>query len=326
MPWTRRATLLAAAAGPFGASQRSRAATAGDWPNRTIRLIVPYSPGGGTDVFSRLLSEGLHGVLGQTLVIENRVGGNGVVGSQQVSRADPDGSILAVVTNTHTMNRYAMAAVPFDAVNDFTPITLLSRFPMVLAVSAAAPYRDLAGLIAYGKANPGRLTFGSSEAATSFAGNEFARQAGLRMEEIAYRGGGPLMNDVAAGNLPVGWTSILSAGPYFNSDRVRILAVTTKARSTLLPDVVSISEAGLPDYEFAGWYGMLGPVGLPAGIAEKMHAAIVQAMALPQYRKRFTDLGADLKTLGPPDFATYLRQEDSRWAEASKARLIKPLQ
>jgi tripartite-type tricarboxylate transporter receptor subunit TctC len=325
MAWSRRATLLAAAAAPLTMPRLSRAAP-GDWPSRTIRVVVPYSPGGGTDVFTRLLIEGLHGALGHALVVDNRIGGNGVVGSQQVSRADPDGSIFAVVTNTHTMNRYAMASVPFDAVTDFTPVTLLSRFPMVLAVSAAAPYKDLPGLIAYGKANPGRLSFGSSEAATSYAGNEFARLASVRMEEIAYRGGAPLMNDVAAGNLPVGWTSILSAGPYFNNDRVRILAVTTKARSALLPDIPSVSEAGLPDYEFAGWYGMLGPIGLPSEIAEKMHAAILKSMAMPQYRKRFTELGADLGTLGPRDFAVHLREEDSRWAEASKAGLIKPLQ
>ncbi|MFC3124479.1 Bug family tripartite tricarboxylate transporter substrate binding protein [Pseudoroseomonas globiformis] len=321
-----RRTALMAGIGLAAPLAAPRVVRAQPWPGRAIRVTVPYSPGGGTDVFTRVLAEGLHGVLGQSLIIENRIGANGVVGSQAVSRAEPDGYNLAVVTNTHTMNRYAMPSVPFDAVADFTPITLLSRFPMVLAVSGTTGVRDLPGLIAYGKANPGRLSFGSSEAATSYAGNEFARQAGLKMEEIAYRGGAPLMNDVVAGNLPVGWTSILSAGPYFTNERVRILAVTTRDRSALLPDVPSVREAGLPDYEFAGWYGMLGPAGLSPQIAETMNAAIVKAMAIPQYETRFRELGADMKTLGPRDFAAHLRAENSRWNEAAKAGLIKPLQ
>ncbi|EHM02137.1 hypothetical protein HMPREF9946_01437 [Acetobacteraceae bacterium AT-5844] len=323
MTFRRRGILLGGLSLPFV----SRAATAqASWPSRTVHLTVPYSPGGGTDVFARLMAEGLRSVTGQTMVIENRAGGNGVIGSQQVSRSDPDGNSLAVVTSTHTMNKYLMQSVPFDAVNDFTPISLLSSFPMVIATSVNAPFKDVAGLIAYAKAHPGEVNFGTSDGATSFTGNEFSRLADIKMEEVAYRGGSPLMNDIVAGNLPLGWTSILSAGPYFQNDRIRILAVTSAERSPLQPGIPTAAESGLPAYAFSGWYGMLGPVGMKAEMAEAIHAANLKAAALPQYRNRFIELGADLRMLGPKDFAAHLRQEDTRWAEASKAGLIKPLQ
>ncbi|MCG7362267.1 tripartite tricarboxylate transporter substrate binding protein [Roseomonas sp. ACRSG] len=323
MSFHRRDLLLGGLALPFIARAASAQAS---WPTRTVHVTVPYSPGGGTDVFARLLAEGLRNAVGQSLVIENRVGGNGVIGSQQVSRAEGDGYSLLVVTNTHTMNKYAMQSVPFDPVTDFTPISLLSSFPMVIAASASAPFKDVAGLIAHAKAHPGEVSFGSSEASTSYGGNEFARLAGIKMEEVAYRGGAPLMNDIVAGNLPLGWTSILSAGPYFKNDRVRILAVTSASRSPLQPQIPTVVEAGLPGYDFAGWYGMLGPVGMKPETAEAIHAANLKAAALPQYRDRFIELGADLRMLGPKDFAAHLRQEDGRWAEASKTGLIKPLQ
>ena len=322
MPSTRRGLMLAVLATPALASK----ARAQSWPSRTIHVTVPYSPGGGTDVFARLLGEGLRDAVGQSLVIENRVGGNGVIGSQQVSRAEGDGYQLAVVTNTHTMNKYAMQSVPFDPVTDFRPISLLSSYPLVIAASASAPFRDVRGLIEYARANPGKVSFGSSEASTSYGGNEFARLAGVKFEEIAYRGGAPLMNDIVAGNLPVGWTSILSAGPYLKNDRVRILAVTSAQRSALAPEIPTVPEAGLDGYQYAGWYGMLGPASMKPETAEAIHAANIKAIAQPAIRARFTELGADLNMLGPKEFADYLQQEDNRWAEASKAGLIKPLQ
>lgn len=319
----RRAVLLGGLGLPF----ISRAASAQPaWPSRNVHITVPYSPGGGTDVFARLLGEGLRSVTSQTMVIENRAGGNGVIGSQQVARAEPNGLSLAVVTSTHTMNKYLMPSVPFDAIKDFTPVSLLSSFPYVIAASADAPFKDIASLIAYAKANPGKVSFGTSDGTNSFTSNEFARMAGIEMEEVAYRGGSPLMNDIIAGNLPLGWTSILTAASYFNNDRVRFLAVTSAERSPMQPSIPTASESGLPNYEFSGWYGMLAPAGMNPDIAEAIHAANVKAAALPQYRNRFVELGADLKMLGPKDFSDLMQREDVRWAEAAKAGLIKQLQ
>ncbi|KAA2214936.1 Bug family tripartite tricarboxylate transporter substrate binding protein [Teichococcus oryzae] len=323
MTFCRRGMLLGGLALPF----ISRAASAqAAWPARNVHITVPYSPGGGTDVFARLLAEGLRSVTGQTMVIENRAGGNGVIGSQQVARAEPDGLNLAVVTSTHTMNKYLMPSVPFDALKDFTAVSLLSSFPYVIAAPADAPYKDIASLIAYAKANPGKLSFGTSDGTNSFTSNEFARMADIQMEEVAYRGGSPLMNDIVAGNLPLGWTSILTAASYFDNARVRFLAVTSAERSPMQPNIPTAAESGLPGYDFAGWYGMLAPAGMKPEIADAIHEANVKASTMPQYRSRFIELGADLRMLGPKDFAERMQQEDRRWAEAAKAGLIKQLQ
>jgi tripartite-type tricarboxylate transporter receptor subunit TctC len=296
------------------------------WPSRPIRVVVPYSPGGGADVFARVLAEGLRQSLGQPVVIENRAGANGVVGSQQVTSAAGDGYTLAVLTGTHIINRYAMGTLPFDPVKDFIPVAKLCQYPYVLASSAAAPFQDVQQLIAYARANPKAVGFGSSEAATSFAGNEFARRAGVQMEEVAYRGGAPLMNDIVAGILPTGWTSTLSVGPYTTNDRIRVLAVSTTKRSPVLPNVPTLNEAGVPGGDLAGWYGLFGPPSLSPEIAARLHRAVTQALNEPARRTRLAEMGADLTTLGPREFASFIQEDDAQWARAAAAGHVAKLQ
>jgi tripartite-type tricarboxylate transporter receptor subunit TctC len=323
-PITRRRRLLSAAALlHLGAARTAGGQTrAADWPRRTVRVVVPYAAGGGTDIFVRTLAEGLRPILGQAVVVENRPGANGAVGSEAVARGEADGHLFLVPTGSHVMNRYAMASLPYDPVRDFAPVTLLSRFPMVLVASNAAPFRDVAGLIAAARAAPRSVGFGTSDAAISYAGNAFARAAGIEMTEVPYRGGGPLMNDLVAGHIPTGWNSTLAALAHIQSGRVRALGVTTAPRSHLLPEVPTLAEAGAPGYEFAGWYGLVGPAALPAEIAARLHAAIEAALAEPALRARLRDLGADLNLLGPADFAAYLRDDDARWARAAQAGLV----
>jgi tripartite-type tricarboxylate transporter receptor subunit TctC len=252
---TRRRLLLSAIVllqAGAAAAAAARAEARSEWPRRTIRIIVPYAAGGGTDIFVRTLAEGLRPILGQTVVVENRSGANGVVGSEAVARGDPDGHLFLVPTGSHTMNRHSMASLPYDPARDFAPVTLLSRFPMVLVASNAAPFRDVAGLIAAARAAPRSVGFGTSDAAISYAGNAFARMAGIEMPEVPYRGGAPLMNDLVAGHIPTGWNSTLAALAHIQSGRVRALGVTTASRSHLLPDVPTLAEAGVPGYEFAG--------------------------------------------------------------------------
>jgi tripartite-type tricarboxylate transporter receptor subunit TctC len=322
-PITRRRRLLSAAALlHLGAARTAGGQTrAADWPRRTVRVIVPYAAGGGTDIFVRTLAEGLRPILGQAVVVENRPGANGAVGSEAVARGEADGHLFLVPTGSHVMNRYAMASLPYDPVRDFAPVTLLSRFPMVLVASNAAPFRDVAGLIAAARAAPRSIGFGTSDAAISYAGNAFARAAGIEMTEVPYRGGGPLMNDLVAGHIPTGWNSTLAALAHIQSGRVRALRVTTASRSHLLPEVPTL-EAGVPGYEFAGWDGLVGPAALPAEIAARLHAAIEAALAEPALRARLRDLGADLNLLGPADFAAYLRDDDARWARAAQEGLV----
>jgi tripartite-type tricarboxylate transporter receptor subunit TctC len=323
---TRRRRVLSAAAAALlhiGAAREALGqARSADWPRRTIRVIVPYAAGGGTDIFVRTLAEGLRPILGQAVVVENRPGANGVVGSEAVARGEADGHLFLVPTGSHVMNRYSMASLPYDPVRDFAPVTLLSRFPMVLVASNTAPFSDVAGLIAAARAQPRALGFGTSDAAISFAGNAFARMAGIEMAEVPYRGGAPLMNDLVAGHIPTGWNSTLASLAHIQSGRVRALGVTTASRSHLLPDVPTLAEAGVPGYEFAGWYGLFGPAALPAEIAARLHAAIETALAEPALRARLRDLGADLNLLGPSAFAAFLRDDDGRWARAAQEGLV----
>ncbi|MBB5696247.1 Bug family tripartite tricarboxylate transporter substrate binding protein [Muricoccus pecuniae] len=314
---TRRELLVAPALLLSG-----RSAVAQPWTPRTIRLLVPYAPGGGTDVFARAMAEGLRQVLGQTVVVENRAGANGSVGSEAVARAAPDGELFLVDTGSHTMNTYVMPSLPYQILRDFAPVALLSRFPMMLIASGVSPYHDVAGLVAAAQKAPRTISFGTTDAAISYAGNLFTRLAKVEMVEVAYRGAGPMMNDVIAGHLATSWNSTVAALPHVQGGRVRALGVTTTTRSASLPEVPTLAEAGVGGYEFAGWYGMVAPVGLPPSIAERMHSAILQALQIPSVRDRLLAIGADLQVLGPADFGALRVEEDGRWAHASREGLI----
>lgn len=292
------------------------------WPRRPVRLLVPYAPGGGTDVFARTLAEGLRPILGQPVLVENRAGANGLVGSEVVARGEADGHLFLVDTGSHVMNAYVMPNMPFQPLRDFAPVALLSRFPMLLAVGAAQPWRNVAELLAAARAVPRSIGFGTSDAAISYAGNLFTRLAGVEMVEVAYRGAAPMLNDLIAGHLPASWNSTVAALPHLQGGRIRALGVTTAARTSLLPDVPTLAEAGVPGYEFAGWYGMVAPAALPPAIAVAMHAAIAEALRDASIRERLSRIGADLGALGPAEFATFLREDDARWAQAARDGLI----
>ncbi|MFC3125503.1 Bug family tripartite tricarboxylate transporter substrate binding protein [Pseudoroseomonas globiformis] len=325
MDGTRRSVLgggmaaLASATIHRGASAASP--NAGAWPARPITIIVPYSPGGGTDIFTRAIAEGMRKTLGQPIVVENRAGANGVIGAETVARAAPDGYTLAVCTGAHVINRYSMRSVPFHPVQDFTPISLLSGFPLVIAINDKLPYRDIAGLIEAAKAKPGTISFGTTETATSYVGNSLARRAGISMVEVPYRGSGPQLNDLLAGHIALAVSSTVAILP-FNGNGARILAVTSRERSPLLPDVPTLDEAGVKDYEFTGSYGMYAPKGTSPEIAGKLYAAVQDALKDAETRRRLTDLGADMRTLGPSEFATFLQEDDQRWAQAAKEGLV----
>jgi tripartite-type tricarboxylate transporter receptor subunit TctC len=321
----RRSLLLSGAVGLVagtGLRCSARAQGARSWPQRPVRLLVPYAPGGGTDVFARALAEGLRPILGQPVLVENRAGANGVVGSEVVARAEPDGHLFLVDTGSHTLNPYVMPSLPYQTAPDFAPVALLSRFPMLHAAGAATPYTTVAELIAAARAAPWSIGFGTSDAAISYAGNLFARLAGIEMVEVSYRGAAPMLNDLIAGHLPTSWNSTVAALPHLQAGRIRALGVTTAQGSPLLPGVPTLAKEGVAGYEFAGWYGMLGPAGLPAGIAEAMSGAVARALHEPSVRERLLRIGADLNPLGPAEFAALLREEDARWARAARDGLI----
>jgi tripartite-type tricarboxylate transporter receptor subunit TctC len=296
------------------------------WPSRPIRLIVPYAAGGGTDLLARALAEALRPILPQPVVVENRSGGAGVIGSEVVARAEPDGHTLMAVVSTHVANRVFIPSMPYDPIRDFTPVAMLTRNTMVLMAGTGQPFADLRSMLDHARRNPGRVGTGSTEALSSFVGQELARRAGVDMPDVQYRSGGPLMNDVVAGHLPVGWTSTVSAMPHVATGRVRALAVSTAERTPFFPDAPTVQEQGIADFDLAGWVAMLGPAGLPAPVVQRMHAGLVQAYADDTLKSRFLAMGVQADLRPGPALLEAMKREDAIWTAAAKAGHIRPQQ
>jgi tripartite-type tricarboxylate transporter receptor subunit TctC len=294
------------------------------WPTRPVRIIVPYAAGGGTDILTRALGEALRPHLAQPIVVENRAGGAGVIGSEQVARAEPDGHTLCAVVSTHVMNRHVIAQLPYDPIRDFAPVAMLTRNTMVLAASSALPFNDIAGLAAHARANPAALSTGSTEALSSFIGQELARRLRIDTPDIAYRSGGQLMTDIVAGHLPLGWTSTASATPHMTTGRAKVIAVSTATRTPFFPDVATVQEQGIPDFDLAGWVALLGPAALPAPVAARILAAVETAFADPGFRARLASLGIEPDLRPPAPTMEAMQREDRIWAAARAAGHIQP--
>ncbi|TDH63088.1 tripartite tricarboxylate transporter substrate binding protein [Dankookia rubra] len=293
------------------------------WPSRPIRLIVPYAPGGGTDLLGRAIAEALRPALPQPVVVENRAGGAGVIGSELVTRAEPDGHTLMAVVSTHVANRYFLPSLPYDPIKDFTPVALLSRNTMVLVTGAAQPYADLRAMLDYARRNPGKVGTGSTESLSSFIGQELARRADVEMADVQYRSGGQLMNDIVAGHLPVGWTSTASAMPHMQTGRVRVLAVSTSTRTPFFPDVPTAQEQGVADFDLSGWVGLYGPAGLPEAVVARLQEALGRAFADPTLQQRFTAMGIEPDLRPAAGLMQAAQREDRLWAAAAAAGHIK---
>ncbi len=293
------------------------------WPTRAVRVIVPYAASGGTDLLARALAEALRPHMPHAWVVENRAGGAGVVGSEAVAHAEPDGHTLLCVVSTHVANRYFLPSMPYDAIRDFAPVAMLTRNTMMLATNVTAPYPNLRAMLDYAKANPGRVGTGSTESLSSFIGQELARRAQVEMPDVAYRSGGQLMNDIVAGHLPSGWTSTASVMPHMQTGRVRLLAASTATRSSFFPNVPTVAEQGVADFDLAGWVALLGPKGLPAAVADRMFALLQTAFTDPALQTRLTAMGIE-PDLGPaPALLAAMQREDSIWSAAAAAGTIK---
>jgi tripartite-type tricarboxylate transporter receptor subunit TctC len=285
-------------------------------------MILPYAPGGGSDITTRLLCEAIRPILGQPFIVESRPGANGVVGSEAVARAAPDGYTLATLTSGHIANRYVMPSLPFDPVRDFMPIAMVSNYPMMLAASTAAPFRTLREMVDYARANPRAVSYGTSTAVSSYVGQSFARLSGAEMTEIPYRGGGPMMTDLIAGILNVGWGSPETVLAQMSSGKLRAIGVSSRQRLPVLPDVPAIQEVGLGDFNHTAWIGFYGPARLPPEIPARLNAALQQVVQEPALRQRLQDMGNLGVIEGPEAFARRAVQDDEDWAKAAKAGLL----
>ena len=319
MKITRRAA-IAGALLPLAAR-----AQAPEWPSRPVRFIVPYPPGGPTDIMGRIVAQAVQGPLGQPFVVENRAGANGLIGSEQAARAAPDGGTFLVNASAHVIVPHLTPNMPIDVLTDFAPVTNIAAVPLWLVVNPALPVRSVAEFIAYARANPGRISYASSSSggATHLAGELFKQLTGTDMVHVPYRGSGPAVQDLIAGNVQAMFDSVpASAGPV-RDGRLRALAVTTRNRIAPFPDLPTIAEAGVPGYEISTWYGIWAPARTPPAIIARMQQAVATAARNPETRARFDALGAEPVADSPEDYARFVRAEYDRWGKLVRDARIK---
>jgi tripartite-type tricarboxylate transporter receptor subunit TctC len=315
-----RRNLAALAALPLAAPAFAQPA----WPSRPIRLVVPYAAGGGTDILARALGEALRPALPYPIVVENRAGAAGVVGTEAVLRSEPDGHTLTAVVSTHVMNRHVIAQMPFDPVKDVTPVAMLTRNTMGLVVSSALPFNTIPEMAAYARANPARLSTGSTEALSSYLGQELARRLRIDTPDVAYRSGGQLMNDIVAGHLPMGWTSTASIMPHMQTGRAKVIAVSTATRSPFFPNAAPAQEQGVADFDLAGWVALLAPPNMAPALANRIHDTAARAFGDEAFRQRLAALGIEADLRPPPALREAMEREDRIWAAARAAGHIQP--
>ncbi len=322
----RRLTVLAALAS-FVFAPLVQAQQAAAWPNKPLRLIVPFPPGGSADILGRLIGQKLSEGLEQPVVIDNRPGGGTAIGAQALARSPADGYSLMIGTvSSHAINPAVNPKLPFDPVKDFTPISLVAAIPFAMLVHPSVPAKSVAEFITYSRERPGKLDYGSAGAGTSnhLAGELFEAMTGAHLVHIPYRGSAPALQDLLAGRLALMFDLVLTAAPHVRAGSVRALAVTGARRSAVLPELPTVAEAGLPGYEVSAWFGIFAPAGVPRPIVERLNAEIVKAMAAPDLRQRLVSLGADPLTSSPEEFAAYLKAEIAKWAKVVKDAGVKP--
>lgn len=298
----------------------------GAWPNKPVTIIVPFAAGGSTDVVGRLLAKDLGRLWGQTVIVENRAGAGGNIGTAAVAKAAPDGyTILLASGSIFTVNPHLYGTLPFDTQKDFVPITNVASGPMVVVVPPTAKVTDLKDLVAQAKAKPGSLNFGSAGQGSQvhMAGEKFANAAKIQIQHVPYKGEAPAYTDLMAGqtNLMVG--NIGAAAVLVNDGRLRALAVTGRERSKLLPNVPTVAESGFPDAENTGWFGLLAPAGTPKAVVDKIQRDTVKALADAEIGKRLAGLGMGPVGNSSADFAASIEQESKSWAVVVRERALK---
>jgi tripartite-type tricarboxylate transporter receptor subunit TctC len=300
-------------------------AQAQDWPNKPIRWINPFPAGGGTDAFARPMAAKLTQLWGQNVLIENMAGAGGTVGAGAASKAAPDGYTFFVGAIHHTIAESLYAKLPYAGLEkDFEPITVLASVPNVVVVNPKHDFKNLGELIAYAKANPGKLNFGSAGNGTThhMVGELFKQKTGTNMVHVPYKGAGPLMPDLLAGVVDLAFDGMGTSGPQIKAGKLKPLAVSSGKRNALVPDVPTMQEAGV-DIEVTTWYAVFAIKGTPKDIQDKMHKAILKMMDDPDIKKVWAQQGADLGGNSPSDFARQVRFEIDRWAHVVRDAKIK---
>ena len=301
-------------------------ATAQNYPTRAVRLVVPSSPGGGTDITGRIIAQKLSEQLGQQVVVDNRAGAGTIIGNEIVAKAPPDGYTLLMGLSTLAINPSMYAKLPYDAIKDLAPVSLAVLSPNILTVHPSVPAKTVKEFIALAKAKPGTITFGSAGQATSphLSGELLKVLAKIDIVHVPFKGSGQSVISSLAGEIAANFPSVPTAIPYIKAGKLRGLGVTTAKRSQALPDVPSIAEAGVPGYEATQWFGVLAPAGTPRPIIDRLNQEIVKLLKLPDVRDRLIADGTDPVGNTPEEFAAYIRSETEKWTKVIKAAGIKP--
>jgi tripartite-type tricarboxylate transporter receptor subunit TctC len=290
------------------------------YPDKPIKIIVGFTPGGTADAVGRILAQNMGPRLGQSMVVENKAGANGNLATEFVQRAAPDGYTLFFTSIGHAVNPALYKDAKYDPVKDFTPIGQVLSAPNMLVVPANSPFNTVKELVTYAKANPGKLDFASSGSGASvhLSAELFKQLAGVYMVHIPYRGTGSLLPDLIAGNVSMAFPNLPSAWPLVQSGKLKALGVTTAKRSAAAPQVPTIAEAGLPGYNMSTWYGLIGPAGLPTDVVQRLNRELNAVLQDPAVRNKLTAQGVDPVTGTPEAFGKFIQEETKAWAELLK--------
>jgi len=289
-----------------------------DFPNRPIRFIVPYAPGGTGDIMSRLVADRLPAVLGQPVVVENRAGANGIIGADAIAKAPPDGHTIGLVVSSHLINKAVRPDVPFDPIDSFAPVCLVARTLFVLALTPSIPANNTQEFLSYVKSNPGKFSYASPGPGSNvhIFLEWFSRRSGLEVLHVPYRSSGLYHPDLLSGRVHFTIDSYASFKSYFESSRLRLLAVASPRRSTLLPDVPTIAEsANIPGFDGGSWGGVLAPTGTPRSVIRTLNEAITAVVRTSEMTERLRELGAETVASSPEEFTAVMRTEASRFGE-----------
>jgi tripartite-type tricarboxylate transporter receptor subunit TctC len=310
-----RPVLLAALCGALPAAHAAQADEA--YPTKPIRLIIPFAPGGGTDLTGRAIAQKLSESLGQTVVADNRAGANGTIGADLAAKAPPDGYTISMISSSHSVNPSLMKRLPYDLITDLAPITQATTQPYALVVHPSVPAKSVKELIALAKAKPGTINYGSSGTGglSHLSGALLAHLANIQITHVPYKGGSPAMIDVISGQIQMLFSTILQSHTHIAAGRLRPLAVTTAKRSRAMPDLPTMAEAGVKGYEVAGWYGVVAPARTPKPIITRLNQEIVRALRMPDVGEKMAADGSEPVGSTPEQFGAHIKAEVAKWRD-----------
>jgi tripartite-type tricarboxylate transporter receptor subunit TctC len=300
-------------------------ASAQTYPSRPVTIITPFAAGSVTDATARAIAQHLQEALGQSFVVENRAGAGGLLAANAVARAAPDGHTLLITTNTtHSAAPGLFKSVPYDPIKDFTPVARIGSFPSLIAVHPGQPIRSMPELVSYAKANPGKLSYAHGNSTGHITGEALKRRTGIDVVRVAYRSNPAAMTDLIAGHIPMMIPDFGVALPQVKAQKIRPLAVLTRERSATLPDLPTLHETVMPNYDLLAWAGLFAPAGLPAPIATRLAGELEKMLARPETKERFLNTGVEVFFSGPKEFEDYVKSELAKWTGLIKEVGIEP--